>query len=362
MKVIKRVPKEGRITLKIETLDDLWHLYNIVAAGDRVIARTVRRVRIGSEDDRKQESVRKPMTLVLEVEDISFHTFSNRVRIKGRILEGPSDLVNIGSHHTFNIEPGTILTIVKDQWPRYVLNRIELAQRARASPMALLVTIEDGAAELLLVADFGVREAARIKTSISRKRGDQKTHDATMREFFRDVTTQVESILQQNEIGLIVICGPGFVKDHFKEYLLSAPIRNRPPIVVEGTNTIGIPAAKEILFRGVISRVLSEVKIETETRLIEELLTHIAKEDGLGAYGDDEVAWAVQFGAVEHLLITDRKLRGAADDERKALDTLIRNTEHACGQVHIVSTDHPAGDQLQSLGGIAAILRFKVEQ
>ncbi|MHA2034342.1 MAG: mRNA surveillance protein pelota, partial [Candidatus Thorarchaeota archaeon] len=103
MKVIKRVPKEGRITLKIETLDDLWHLYNIVAAGDRVIARTVRRVRIGSEDDRKQESVRKPMTLVLEVEDISFHTFSNRVRIKGRILEGPSDLVNIGSHHTFNI-------------------------------------------------------------------------------------------------------------------------------------------------------------------------------------------------------------------------------------------------------------------
>ncbi|MHA1742291.1 MAG: hypothetical protein ACTSVD_09405 [Candidatus Thorarchaeota archaeon] len=28
----------------------------------------------------------------------------------------------------------------------------------------------------------------------------------------------------------------------------------------------------------------------------------------------------------------------------------------------MVSTDHPAGDQLQSLGGIAAILRFKVEQ
>jgi protein pelota len=85
LKILKRNLKEGIVVLKIETLDDLWHLYNTVASGDTVISRTVRRVRVGDEDSRKQESVRKPMTLKLRVEDVAFHTFSNRVRIKGQI-------------------------------------------------------------------------------------------------------------------------------------------------------------------------------------------------------------------------------------------------------------------------------------
>ncbi|MHA2433192.1 MAG: hypothetical protein ACXADO_08205 [Candidatus Thorarchaeota archaeon] len=41
---------------------------------------------------------------------------------------------------------------------------------------------------------------------------------------------------------------------------------------------------------------------------------------------------------------------------------MIRNTEKTRGAFHIVSTDHPAGDQLQSIGGIAAVLRFRVER
>ncbi len=361
LKILKRNLKEGRITIKIETLDDLWHLYNTVMPGDKVISRTTRRIRIGGEDDRKQESIRKPMTLVIEVEDVSFHSFSNRVRIKGKIMEGPSDLISIGSYHTINIEMGNILTIIKDRWPKYILDRLKNAEKAGARPIALLVTIEDGTAEILLAADFGIREVVRIRTSISRKRGDQKSYDATMREFFQEVVTGVRTALEQNNIGLIVICGPGFVKDHFREHLLSAGIKNLPPVTVESTNTTGIPAAKEILYKGVISRTLSDLKIETETQLVEEVLTHIAKDDGLATYGDAEVARAAQYGAIEHLLITDKKLRGAEDDKRRWLDRVIRDTEKSGGSLHIVSTEHPAGDQLNHISGIAAILRFRID-
>ncbi len=361
MKILKRDLREGKITLKIETLDDLWHLYNVIQVGDTVIGRTTRRVRIGDEDSRKQESVRKTMTLTLKVDDVSFHSFANRVRIKGRILQGPADLVSIGSFHTLNIELGNTITIIKEHWPQYILKRLEEAQRSRASPIALIVTIEDGVAELFLVADFGIRQMSRIRTSISRKRGDQKAYDSSMREFFQEVVTAVRTALEQNEVGLVVICGPGFVKDHFREFLLSSQIKGLPPVIAEATNTTGLPAAREILYRGVVSKVLTELKIETETRLMEELLTHIAKDDGLGAYGDEDVARAVQFGAVEHLLITDRRLRQVPNNERREMDTLIRETERSRGAVHIVSTEHPAGDQLDSLGGIAAILRFRIE-
>jgi protein pelota len=352
--------KEGKIVLKIETLDDLWHLYNVVIPGDTVIARTARRIRIGDEDARKQESIRKPMTLVLEVEDIAFHNFTNRIRIKGKILEGPSDLVSIGSYHTFNIEEGDVLTIIKEQWPGYLLKRLKEAEKAQVRPKCLIVTIEDGTSEIFLAADYGIREAVSVRTSISRKRGDQKSHDATMRDFFSDVGVALQSQLEQHSIGLIVIAGPGFVRDHFREHLKSMAIKDSPPIVVEGTSNVGITGAKEILHRGVISKALTELKLETETKLIEDILAHLGKDDGLVAYGDAEVEKAIQFGAVEELLITDKKLRESTDENRRRIDRLIRDTEKTRGNFHVVSTEHPSGDQLQNLGGIAAILRFQI--
>jgi protein pelota len=359
---VKRVLKEGKIVLKIETLDDLWHLYNTVGPSDIVISRTSRRVRIGDEDSRKSDSVRKVMMLKLQVEDVSFHNFSNRVRIKGVILEGGGDLVNIGSYHTINIEPGDTLTIIKDHWPKFVLDRLKEATKSQLRPMCLLVTIEDGTAELFLAADFGIQEAVRIRTSISRKRGDQKSHDASMKDFFADTLLALQSQLEQHEFGLIVIAGPGFVKDHFRDFLMGAKIKNLPPVVVESANSIGVPGAKEILYRGVISKAVTELKVETETRLVESLIEHISKDDGLGAYGNDEVSNAIQYGAVEELLITDKKLREGDEKTRRWMDSLIRNTETTRGSFHIVSTEHPAGDQLQRLGGIGAILRFRLAQ
>jgi len=362
VKVVKRILKEGKITIKIEFLDDLWTCYNVVVPNDIVISRTTRRVRLGDDEARKQESVRKPMTLKIKVEDVSFHAFSNRVRLKGTILEGPSDYISIGSYHTINIETGDTLTIIKERWPKYLLDRLSEAEKAGKSPIALLVTIEDGVAELFLAADFGIREAVHVRVGISRKRGDQKSHDATMRDFFDNVTIALKSQLEQHEIGLIIIAGPGFVKDHYKEHLLSAGIKNLPSVVSESTNSIGIPGAKEILFRGVISQAVEGIKLEKETQLVESVIEHIAKDDGLGAYGPDEVQKAVQYGAVEDLLITDKRLREGDDDYRRRMDQLIRETEKARGNFHIVSTEHPAGDQLQSIGGIAAVLRFKISQ
>jgi protein pelota len=360
LKILKRVLKEGTIVLKIDTLDDLWHLYNTVASGDLVISRTVRRVRVGDEDSRKQESVRKPMTLKLRVEGVSFHTFSNRVRIKGQILEGPNDLVNIGSYHTINIEPGDTLTIVKDHWPKYILDRLQEASKDQLRSICLIVTIDDGEAELFLAADYGLKEAVRVRANISRKRGDQKAYDSTMNDFFADAAIALRSQLEQAQIGLIVIAGPGFVKDHFRDYMSKAGIKDLPPVVVENTNSIGIPGAKEILFRGIIGKVIEELKVEIETKLVEGLVEHISKDDGLGTYGDDAVAKAVQYGAVQDLLITDKKLREGSDEVRRQMDNLIRNTEKTRGVVHIVSTEHPTGEQLHRLGGIAAILRFRI--
>ena len=100
----------------------------------------------------------------------------------------------------------------------------------------------------------------------------------------------------------------------------------------------------------------------TETKLVENLIENISKDNGLGTYGDAEVKKAAQFGAIEHLLITDKKLREGSEEDRRRMDNIIRDTEKTRGAFHIVSTEHPAGEQLHRLGGLGAILRFRIDQ
>ena len=60
------------------------------------------------------------------------------------------------------------------------------------------------------------------------------------------------------------------------------------------------------------------------------------------------------------MLVTDVKLREASDEERLVLEKLMREVENKRGKVIIISTEHEAGTKLNSLGGIAALLRFSV--
>ncbi|MFX0029352.1 MAG: hypothetical protein ACFE8B_09090 [Candidatus Hermodarchaeota archaeon] len=115
MKILKIDQKLREIIVKPENLNDLWTLYNIISEGDEVSTRTQRRVILkeGSTGERKV------MNLKLKVESISFHEFSNRLRVKGKILEGPDDFISYGSYHTFNIEPLLKIRIIKEKWSNY---------------------------------------------------------------------------------------------------------------------------------------------------------------------------------------------------------------------------------------------------
>ena len=81
----------------------------------------------------------------------------------------------------------------------------------------------------------------------------------------------------------------------------------------------------------------------------------IARGTGLVAYGLEEVQRALNYGAVEQLLITDTFLR-----KYEGADGLIERAKGMRGEVVIVSTEHEAGERLQALGGIGALLRFRI--
>ena len=88
-------------------------------------------------------------------------------------------------------------------------------------------------------------------------------------------------------------------------------------------------------------------------------MVEIAKK-GLAVYGK-AVIDAVNAGAVKILLFTDKIIEKAREKEKFAeFEKLIDTVEQQGGEVHIISTEHEAGEKLDGLGGIAALLRFKI--
>lgn len=348
MKITKRNIKgrEGEIALTPENLDDLWHLKYIIEPGDLVFALTKRRVEGATDKLRPEKVDKKPMRLGVRIEKIEFHRFSNRLRLHGVIESGQ----DTGDYHTLNIEAGTNLSVIKT-WKNDQLDRIKEAEAAAKRPRVVILTIEEGEASIGLLHQFGVVEYSCIKMGSGKRETSQRD------EFFNQVLTQLAQAAGGTEV--VIAAGPGFTKDDFLKVL---KIKN--PVLASRTRTedtvsIGVSGFQEVLRRGAVDRVVEEYRLSRETRMIEELMLRIST-DGAAAYGWDEVHRARDMGAVESLLITDELLREGRE-KGEQIDDFILSIEHSRGEVIVFSTEFEPGHRLQGLGGIAALLRFKLE-
>ena len=72
------------------------------------------------------------------------------------------------------------------------------------------------------------------------------------------------------------------------------------------------------------------------------------------AYGPKETQNAINLGAVSELLVLDTKVAG------ENMGDLMDMVENMKGEVMVISSEHEGGKQLESLGGMAAILRYEI--
>lgn len=341
--------QEGEITVVPESLDDLWHLKYVLEKGDLIYADTMRRAEVPGDKIRPEKAEKRPVRLGLRLENIEFHKFANRLRLSGVIEQG----VDIGSYHTINIEPNSELSIVK-KWGKDQIERLNEAVKTSNQPKVAIITIEDGEAVFGLVKQYGVEEVAYVKSSRGKRGGGDPRG-----EFFSEVLEKLNLIAAS--IEFLIIAGPGFTKKDFIAYAKEQKPELASKFIVEDTSSIGTSGFQEVLRRGTIERIIKHSRITQEAILIEKLLQEIAREEGRAAFGLAEVAKACEYGAIETLLIVDETLRAARGGREKAVEELLRKVEKAQGRVVIFSSEFEPGKRLQALGGIAALLRFKVD-
>jgi len=329
----------GEIRLFPETLDDLWHLSHLVAPGDLVFATTFRSVEAATDKLRPEKAEKRPVRLGIRVEKVEFHQHTNRLRIAGVIESG----VDVSAHHTLNVEAGFELSVIK-RWRAVDCERIRRAVDASAYGVVHVVSVEEGEAQVYRLRQFGPEWVTTVTI------GSSKGAEAGARSALFEKTLEVVAAVT----GPLVVAGPGFVKDEFAEYVKArAPDLAERMVVIE-TRRIGRGAVQEVIGQGILDRLLGDLHLAREVRLMDEVLHRIATE-GAVAYGIDEVQRAVAYGAAETVLVADTLLR---DEEATGV---VEQAERVNATVVVLSTEFEPGERLAALGGAAALLRYKIE-
>jgi protein pelota len=357
LKILNIDKKHQEITVKTETLNDLWSLYNIINKGDIVSSLTQRRVVIkeGSKGERKT------MRLTLQVEGVAFHEFSNRLRIKGKILEGPDDFVSFGSYHTFNIEIHQKLTIIKEEWLKNEIKRLKEISKFESNFLILIVAIETGLATIALITNFSHKRIATIRTNIPGKRYKQTYRNKALEEFYNDIKKVVQENVKNLNINLIIACGPGNTKDKFIETLKKTPNFNFTGSIESCHASSGTESAiRETLKSTQLANLKNKVKILQESEKIDTIMTQFAEDPDLIVIGIDEVSHASERGAIKQLLIADILIRGTSKKNKLEIEEIITNVENSGGEIDIMSTENITGEELVDLGSILGILRYKL--
>lgn len=344
MRVTKRNLRgdEGEIALIPESLDDLWHLQHLIARGDLVFALSHRKVPSIADKLRPERMERKTVRLGVKVEDIEFHMYSNWLRLHGVIKSG----MDVGQYHTLNIEIGTELSILKYHWRPDLLARIEEAVSESLRPKVVIALIEEGEATIGVLRQFGVQMVSELRQT-SGKGGGEDTRAG----FLREVAVAIDKAASGG--AEVILAGPGFTKEDLKKVIDASLPDLSARIAMDDTSSIGRSGFQEVLRRGAVKSVLESSRIAREARIIEELFKEIAT-DGRAAYGRKEVETAMNYGAIETLLVLDELAR------RGSTDGIMRTVGEARGRVVIFSSEFEPGDRLRSLGGIAALLRFRI--
>jgi protein pelota len=158
-----------------------------------------------------------------------------------------------------------------------------------------------------------------------------------------------------------VLAGPGFTKQEARPHIEEAL---EPEVTLRMVDTAGVGdrGVHEVLTRGVIDELQTESRIATEAALIDEVTRRLST-DGAVSYGLDAVTEAVEYGAVDELLVVDATLQDARHTGGAAarrVNRLLEQVEQQGGAVTVLSGEFDPGRQLANLGGIAALLRFPI--
>lgn len=339
--------KKGKVKLRITDPEDLWYLSHLIDPGDLLTGKATRKIKIGSGENAK--TTKKTFTVTIEAETVDFS--DQAVRINGKIVEGPDDVPR-GSYQGLALELDSEFILQKVSWALYQKQKLEEATERKF--VFLLCLLDREEALLALTKKSGYEILLRLHGDVPKKIKGTQAKD----NFQEEIIAALETYSGRHNPQKIILASPVFYKEDLLKKITSASLKEK--IVLASCSDISEHALDEVLTSPALAQTLRSSRLREEKVIVDELLHEISK-DNLATYGGKEVQRAVEAGMVRVLLCTDafiheKKLAGAYGP----IDSLLRQVEALKGIIYILASEDDAGKTVDGLGGIAALLRYKI--
>ncbi len=215
---------------------------------------------------------------------------------------------------------------------------------------AAIGMLEGKRIELLQKMTSGVPSKVRAGGQSSQR--FHRITEGLTKEFYKRIADEVKTIFYDNpRLKGILIGGPIPTKDEFidGEYL---PTKLREKIIARRDIGYADEHGLKLLVEA-SQDILASQGIIHEKKLLEKFFNTLGKNPQLVAYKIDDVRKALEYGAVEMLIVSK-------DFDKNTAKELKEIAHNISSDVEVVSTETPEGEQFYNLSGIGAILRFQI--
>ena len=164
--------------------------------------------------------------------------------------------------------------------------------------------------------------------------------------------------VKRHKIKQVILGSPAFWKEDLMKEIKDDNLKQK--IIAAACSSATKNGIEEVIKRPEVRMALQQERAAKEIVKVEELLTEIAK-NNLSAYGLKETENAANMGAVKELLITDSMIQKSRQENfYQEVENIMKIVDKTKGEIEIISSEHEGGKKLDGLGGIGAILRFKI--
>ena len=349
MHIISSDFKKGSAKIHITQIEDLWYLSHIIDAQDLLNATTTRKIKIGDSENAKV--TKKTINVTIQAEDIDFGASAQVLRINGKIKEGPEDIPK-ESYQAIELEVGTTFTIQKTTWLSYQKQKLEEATKPKEEYLFLIFDRE----EALFATTQGSRHHILLKLTGEVPKKAMKVE--IKKDFYEQLIELLISYQDRFLPQAIILASPAFYKEDLFKKITSPELKKK--ITLATCYDVSASALSEIMRRPELQSVLKSSRARQEQQIIDELL-HQINTQNKACYGLKEVKAAIAASAVDTFLISDEYIKKRKESKDFAeVDELMKSVEKNQGKIYIIASEGQAGKNLQGLGGIAALLRYKL--
>ncbi|MEM2660891.1 MAG: peptide chain release factor aRF-1 [Nitrososphaeria archaeon] len=270
-----------------------------------------------------------------------------------------------------------------------------------------IISIDTSEAGLGLLYGDRVEVAEVLTSGVSGKhraggqsaRRFERLREMEINEFFHRVGRHATKLfLEENKISKLVISGPGPTKDDFlKGEYLHYQLRDKIIAVID-TSYAGEEGIRETVMKA--EKVLEDLRLVEEMKMVQNFLREVSKEDGLAVYGIQAIENSLNQGNVDIIIVVEdlnmivlkvkckycgkekieyitreeyikRKQEIISTactecqrveyeiEEEDYIEYIARKADIVGARVEVISSKTETGLMLKNFGGIGAILKYK---